>query len=137
MTGSFPLVIALVIGFVFLLRSVRYHHNHTIEHVTRLSNHLEKVTIMSVQDSVDAIVAQLGKAKGEVVAKIAEVQAALDAAGVPAEQVDLSALVAAAQSLDDVVPDAVVGVPVEVPADEPVAVEVPAEAVADVPSEEV
>jgi len=60
---------------------------------------------MSTQDSVDAIVVQLGKAKDEVVAKIADVQAQLDAAGVPAEQVDLTALTAAAQALDDVVAD--------------------------------
>jgi hypothetical protein len=39
------------------------------------------------------------------VAKIADVQAQLDAAGVPAEQVDLTALTAAAQALDDVVAD--------------------------------
>lgn len=60
---------------------------------------------MSTQDSIDAIVVQLGKAKDEVVAKIADVQAQLDAAGVPAEQVDLTALTAAAQALDDVVAD--------------------------------
>ena len=61
---------------------------------------------MSTQESVDAIVVQLGKAKDEVVAKIRDVQAQLDAAAVPAEVVDLSALSAAAQALDDVVPDA-------------------------------
>jgi len=60
---------------------------------------------MSTQESIDAIVTQLGKAKDEVVAKIADVQAQLDAAGVPAEQVDLTALTAAAQALDDVVAD--------------------------------
>ena len=59
---------------------------------------------MSTQESIDAIVAQLGKAQAEVVAKIADVQAQLDAAGV-AEQIDLTALSAAAQALDDVVPD--------------------------------
>jgi len=60
---------------------------------------------MSTQDSIDAVVAQLGKAKDEVVAKIADVQAALDAANVPAEVVNLDALNAAAQALDDVVAD--------------------------------
>lgn len=59
----------------------------------------------STQDAVNAVVAQLNKAKGEIVAKIADVQAQLDAANVPAEQVDLSELTAAAQALDDVVPD--------------------------------
>ena len=61
---------------------------------------------MSTQESIDAVVAQLGKAKDEVVAKIADVQAQLDAANVPAEVVNLDALNAAAQALDDVVPDA-------------------------------
>ena len=61
--------------------------------------------IVSTQDSIDAIVVQLGKAKDEVVAKIADVQAQLDAAAVPADVVDLSALSAAAQALDDVVAD--------------------------------
>ena len=61
---------------------------------------------MSTQDSIDAVVAQLGKAKDEVVAKIADAQAALDAANVPAEVVNLDALNAAAQALDDIVADA-------------------------------
>jgi hypothetical protein len=61
---------------------------------------------MSTQESIDAVVAQLGKAKDEVVAKIADVQAQLDAANVPAEVVNLDALNAAAQALDDIVPDA-------------------------------
>ena len=61
---------------------------------------------MSTQESIDAIVAQLGKAQAEVVSKIADVQAQLDAANVPAEVVNLDALNAAAQALDDIVPDA-------------------------------
>ena len=61
--------------------------------------------IVSTQDSIDAVVVQLGKAKDEIVAKIADVQAQLDAAAVPAEVVNLDALTAAAQALDDVVPD--------------------------------
>jgi hypothetical protein len=66
---------------------------------------------MSTQDSINAVVTQLGKAKGEIVSKIADLQAAIDA-GVPAEQLDLTALTEAAQALDDVVPDAPV-VPAE------------------------
>ena len=94
--------------------------------------------IMSTQASVDAVVVQLGKAQVEITTRITEVQAQLDAAQVPAESVDLSALVAAAQALDDIVPDVevlvdepadvvaevVVDVPVDVPADEPVDVPV-------------
>jgi hypothetical protein len=60
---------------------------------------------MSLQSSVDDLVIKLGHAREEIVAKINDVQAQLDAASVPAEQVDLSALTAAAQALDDIVPD--------------------------------
>jgi len=69
--------------------------------------------LMTAQEDINAVVTQLGKAKDEIVAKIADVQAQLDAANVPAEQVDLTALNAAAQALDDIVPDAVVDAPVE------------------------
>jgi hypothetical protein len=71
---------------------------YTLQTIGRLS--------MSTQESIDAVVAQLGKAKDEVVAKIADVQAQLDAANVPPEVVNLDALNAAAQALDDIVPDA-------------------------------
>lgn len=88
---------------------------------------------MTTQDAVDAIAATLGKVYIEVTsqadslrAEIAAVQAQLDAANVPAEVVDLTALTAAAQKLDDIVADAPVEVPVEnapvedAPADPPV-----------------
>lgn len=68
---------------------------------------------MSTQESIDSLVAQLGKIYGEVTAQasslrdeIAAVKAQLEAASVPAETVDLTALTAAAQALDDIVPDA-------------------------------
>ena len=61
---------------------------------------------MSTQESIDGIVAQLGKAKDELLTEIADVKAQLEAASVPAETVDLTALTAAAQALDDIVPDA-------------------------------
>jgi hypothetical protein len=84
--------------------------------------------IMSVQTTIDAVVAQLTKARQEIVqardellAGIAEVQEQLDNAEAP-EDVDLTALTAAAQSLDDIVPDAP-----EVPADQPAEVEAPTE----------
>lgn len=67
-----------------------------------------------VQDAVDAITVQLGKAKDEILGEIAALQSTIDAGGAP----DLTALTAAAQALDDVVPDAPVEppVPVEPPA---------------------
>ena len=74
---------------------------HSIDAIDKL-----RETIMSAQqDAVDAIVAQLGKAKAEIIAKLTDVQAQVDAAGV-ADQVDLAPLVEIAQALDDVVPDA-------------------------------
>lgn len=95
---------------------VRRAHDHIVEHLDRHFHHLGAVIVTATQDVVDAVVAQLDRARGEIVARIAEVQAQLDAAGVPAESVDLSALSAAAQALDDIVPD-VPEVPAEVPAE--------------------
>ena len=107
---------------------------------------LQGRSIMSTQAAVDSVVAQLGKAKGEIVAardelvaKIVDLQNQLDA-GVPAEQVDLSGLKAVAQSLDDIVPDAVEETDdedeeVEVPVEEPVVDPVP-EPVSEVPPAE-
>lgn len=83
-------------------------------------NQTKEVIRLSAQETVDAIVAQLAQAKGEIVSRINDLQADLDAAGV-ADSVDLSALAAAAQALDDVVADAPVAedVPVEeAPAEE-------------------
>lgn len=76
------------------------------------------------QDAVDAVVVQLGKAKGEVLAKIADLEAQVAAGQAP----DFSALKAAAQALDDVVPDAPVEEP---PADVPVPAVEPPEFKAD------
>lgn len=71
-----------------------------------LSHNLGRFT-MSVQSAVDAITAQLTKAQGEIVSRIADVQAQLDNAGL-ADDIDLSSLSAAAQALDDVVADVAV-----------------------------
>lgn len=77
---------------------------------------------MSNVDAIQAVVAQLGKVKAEILGKIAALEAAQGAGE------DLSApladLAAAAQALDDVVPDAVVEPapePVVEPAPEPAA----------------
>jgi len=81
---------------------------------------------MSVQENIDSVVQQLVKARSEIVAArdellagIAEVQEQLDSVDV-ADDVDLTALTAVAQSLDDIVPDAP-----EVPVDQPAEVEAP------------
>lgn len=61
--------------------------------------------LMSTQDTINAVVAQLGKAKDEILTQIADLNAQIEAAGVT-EQVDTTALTAAAQALDDINPDA-------------------------------
>ena len=66
----------------------------------------------AVQDAVDQITGQLDKAKGEILTAITALEAQVEAGEVP----NLDALKAAAQGLDDVVPDA----PVEEPPVEPV-----------------
>ncbi|MBB3752508.1 hypothetical protein FHT44_005020 [Mycolicibacterium sp. BK634] len=68
----------------------------------------------AVQDTVDALTAQLGKAKDEIIAKVADLEAQVAAGEAP----DLTALKAAVQALDDVVPDPVVDEPAEEPAAE-------------------
>lgn len=85
--------------------------------VIYLFNRLE-YRMSETQDAVDAVAAQLGKAKAEIVSKIDDLEAQVAAGETP----DLTALKAAAQALDDVVPDAVdepVEEPVEEPAEEP------------------
>jgi len=86
-------------------------------------------SLMSTQAQVDAVVDQLVKARSEIVAakdqlvaKIVDLQNQLDA-GVPAFDVDLSDLKAVAQSLDDIVPDAVVEEPAEEDDDDEVVVD--------------
>ena len=118
------ILVALFIIFGLLtIHTVRAEHHHITEHLDRINYHLKEVITMSTQDAVNAVVAQLGKAKGEIVAKIVDLQNQIDA-GVPAEQLDLTDLTAAAQALDDVVPDAAEA-PADVPVDAPE--EVPAE----------
>lgn len=63
------------------------------------------------QDAVDAVVAELGKASAEINAKIDDLQAQINVGQVP----DLTALKAAAQALDDIVPDAPAPDPTPVP----------------------
>jgi len=67
-------------------------------HQTR---HLKEAIMSAQQEAVDAIVAQLDKAQSEILSAIDDLEAQIDA-GQPA---DLTALKAAAQSLDDLNPD--------------------------------
>ena len=84
-----------------------------------------------IQAAVDAVTDQLGKAKDEILDQIEVLEAAVAAGEAP----DLSALKAAAQALDDIVPDEVVVVPEEPAVEEPVVV--PDEVVVVVPEEPV
>jgi hypothetical protein len=76
--------------------------------------------LMATQAQVDVLTAQVVKigqevttAKDVIAAELADVKAQLAAAGVPAEQVDLTGLAAAVQNLDDIHPDPVVAPEVE------------------------
>ena len=60
--------------------------------------------IMGLKDDLDAVLAQLGKAKTEILAKLADLEAKV-AAGQDVAQ-EISDLKAMAQGMDDVVPDA-------------------------------
>ena len=60
---------------------------------------LERSFMSEIQDAVDAVVTQLAKASEEIKAEIAALEAR-------EPSVDLTALKAAAQTLDDIVPDA-------------------------------
>lgn len=70
-----------------------------------------EVCRLSNAESISAIVDQLGKAKDEVVSRIAE----LEAAAAAGEDLSgpLASLSAAAQALDDVVPDSAPDAPAE------------------------
>lgn len=59
--------------------------------------------LMTAREDVQAVVTQLGKAKDEILARLAELQTAIDNGTVTVA--DLQPLRDAAQSLDDIVPD--------------------------------
>lgn len=80
-----------------------------------------EVARLSNVDAIAAVVAQLGKAKDEILAKLAGLEAA--AAAGEDLSASLAELAAAAQALDDVVPDAVVEDVAGVVEDAPVDVE--------------
>jgi hypothetical protein len=115
------LVLALVIAALAAI-AITIHHDiiRTIERNTMSIN-------VNVQATIDAAVAQLTKAHRELADRLEAatlgIQAQLVEAGV-AEQVDLSALTAIAQQIDDLVPDAVVDPAVDPEVDEVDEVEV-------------
>ena len=97
MPDAFLVVAAAAAGFALF----GYH---------KISVSLERY-FMSTQAAIDAVVAQLVKAKDEIVGKLEEATAGVEAQLVEAgveDVVDLSALTAIAQQLDDLVPYAVV-----------------------------
>lgn len=77
---------------------------------------IRRIIMSATQEAIDAITAQLGKAKGEILAEIANLEAQVAAGQEP----DLTALKAAAQALDDVVPDPQ-PTPEPAPSDQPAA----------------
>lgn len=118
-----PAWVALLgIAVLLLSEFSRRSQFEFVERIVRRVDRLERFVMSATQDAVNAIVGQLEKARGEIVDRIAEVQAQVDDAGV-ADQVDLTALTEVAQSLDDIVPDAVEDLPAEVVEDLPAEVE--------------
>jgi hypothetical protein len=126
------LLAANLLAALVILRRVKRSHNHLVEHLDRIANHLEREIQMSQQDIIDIITAELGKVYNEVTAQadglnavIADLRAQI-AAGTPTAELNLSALEAAAQKLDDIVPDEIPAPPVDVtPADVVPPVDVP------------
>lgn len=85
-----------------------------------------KEYVVSVVETLALVKGQLLKAREEIVSKLADLEAAVAAAGEPSADVTaaLDELRTVAQSLDDVVPDAVVeDAPVEVEVEDAPAVE--------------
>lgn len=62
---------------------------------------IRRTVMTATQDAIDVITTQLGKAKTEIVGAIADLEAQV----ADGQEPDLTALKAAAQALDDVVPD--------------------------------
>ena len=91
------ILLTVTVSAVAILHRLQSIHDHLVEHFERIAH-------MSVADTIAAVVVQLDKSRGEIVSRIADLQAQI-AAGVPAEQLDLSSLIAAAQALDDINPD--------------------------------
>ena len=126
----FPAAAIVLLSALMLAAHLGRLEAHMVEHVDRQVNHLKGVIDMTAQDTLNAAVAQIRKGTSEVVAKIGDLQAQVDA-GVPAEELDFTELSAAAQALDDIVAVAPAAVPdVEQPAEVP-DVEPPAEVVGD------
>ena len=82
-----------------------------LAYILLFNHHLGKVTIMT-QESIDAAVLQIRKGTAEVRSLINDLQIQL-AEKELADVVDVTELVAAAQALDDIVPDVVDAEPVE------------------------
>ena len=67
-----------------------------------LDRYIDRRIMSALQDTIDQITAQLDKARDEILNEIA----ALETAIANGETPDLTGLTAAAQALDDVIPDA-------------------------------
>lgn len=105
MTDWLPTVTAVLLSAAALGATISRANTHNVEHIDRQVRHLERFIVTTTQDAINAVTDQLRRAKGEIVAKLVDAQAQIDAAGVT-EQIDLSALNDIAQSLDDIVPNA-------------------------------
>lgn len=99
------IVIINLVLTIALMTQLSNTHHHIVEHIDRTTRSLKQRIIMSTQELINEITTQLRKAAGEIQSKIADLNVQITDAGV-ADQVDLTELTAAAQALDDIVPDA-------------------------------
>ena len=82
----------------------------------RFAHKLAQAQVDALTTQVDKINTEVTTAAAALNARLADLQAQIDA-GVPATELDLTALTSAIQTLDDINPDPA---PVDVPADTPV-----------------
>jgi ABC-type transporter Mla subunit MlaD len=87
-----------------------HHHGATTDQLRAISQQLEVILTNQTEHAaqLEAVAAQVTKTREETLARVAELQAALDAAGTltPAVEAAMAALMATVQVSDDVVPDA-------------------------------
>lgn len=114
-------LLAAIVTINTIIATWLMHHaeDRIIKHSDHRDVNIERIIRMTAQDTINEITTQLAKSGTEIVGKIADLEAAVAAGETP----DFTELKAAAQSLDDIVPDAVVVEPpvepVEPPVEEP------------------
>jgi ABC-type transporter Mla subunit MlaD len=100
MTNWTYVILIVVIGGMILAAA-----KSIIKNQWHLYHQLKNKLMATLEEQLDAIIAQISKASGEITDRIDELEAELGQI-TPSAQQKLDALKAAAQTLDDIVPDA-------------------------------